>query len=296
MLDRSTIIGITAGFTLIITAIVLQGSINVFLSLSALFIVAGGILAATMVHFSYQNIKNSFRTISTMIGAKAVDLRTDMELMRMFARKVRMEGLLSIDEDIRNIDNDFLQNGLQLAVDGFKKESLANILNDEIQKRKRQLEVSVSVLESMAKYAPAFGMIGTLIGMVLMLQNISDPESLGSGLSIALITTLYGTIFSNMILGPLAGKLEYLSQLDLNRKEMFRVGIVSMSEGENPRIMEKKMLIHVDPKSRSEYQKFHEQLNIGSNRDQKLYDQWIEIQNEQWETLNENLEAQTETG
>ncbi|WP_138430786.1 motility protein A [Fodinibius saliphilus] len=293
MLDRSTNIGFILGFTLIIGAIVLQGDIVIFASFSSFLMVSGGVVAATMINYSFEDIKNSFETIKKMMSAKSVDLRTDMELMRMFARKTRTEGLLAIDSDVANIEDDFLKNGMQLAVDGFNKESLANILRDEIQAQERQLKVSVKVLDSMAEYAPAFGMIGTVIGMVLMLQNISDPESLGAGLSVALITTLYGTILANMLLGPLAGKLQYLSKLDLNRKEMFRVGILSMVEGENPRIMEKKMLIHVDPKSRAEYKKYHEELSIGNDRDQKLYNQWIEIQDEEWETLNKNLEMET---
>jgi chemotaxis protein MotA len=293
MLDRSTNIGLFSGFTLILLAIVFQGNIVAFASGSALLIVAGGVIAATMVNYSFDNIKNSFLTIRNMMGAKSADLRTDMELMRMFARRVRMEGLLILDEDIKHVEDDFLKNGLQLAVDGFQKESLNNILKDEIQSKKRQLAVSVKVLDSMSEYAPAFGMIGTVIGMILMLQNISDPESLGAGLSVALITTLYGTIFANMLLGPLAGKLEYLSKLDVNRKEMFRVGILSMIEGENPRIMEKKMLIHVDPKHRAEYLKYHEELPIRNDRDEKIYSQWVEYQNKEWKTLNENLEMET---
>lgn len=293
MLDRSTIIGLVSGFSLILLAIVLQGSLMVFVSISAFLIVAGGVLAATLVNYSYENIKYSFLTISKMMGAKSVDLRTDMELMRMFARKVRIDGLLAIDEDIRNIKNDFLQNGMQLAVDGYNKESIENILRDEIESQKRQLEISVRVLDSMSEYAPAFGMIGTLIGMILMLQNIQDPESLGAGLAVALITTLYGTILSNMVLGPLAGKLDYLSNLDLNRNEMFRVGILSMVEGENPRIMENKMLIHVDPKSRAEYKKYHEKLPYGNDREEQLYETWTKYQNEEWEILNENLEVET---
>lgn len=293
MLDRSTIIGLVSGFTLILLAIVLQGDLMVFVSASAFLIVGGGVLAATLVNYSFENIKNSFITISSMMGAKSADLRTDMELMRMFARKVRIDGILSIDGDIRNVENDFLQNGLQLAVDGYNKESIANILRDEIESQERQLDISVRVLDSMSEYSPAFGMIGTLIGMILMLQNIEDPESLGTGLAIALITTLYGTIFSNLLLGPLAGKLDYLSKLNLNRNEMFRVGIISMVEGENPRIMENKMLIHVDPKSRAEYKKVHNKLPYGSDREEKLYKKWSKYQNEEWETLNENLEVET---
>lgn len=291
MLDRSTIIGFILGFVLIVLAIVTQGSLLVFASLSSLLIVGGGIISATMVNYSFENIKDSFSAITSMMGAKAVDLRTDMELLSMFARRVRVEGILVLDSDIQHIEDSYLKNGLQLAVDGFKKESLDSILRDEIKSRERQVEISINVMYSMAEYAPAFGMIGTVIGMVLMLQNISDPQSLGAGLSVALLTTLYGTIIANMLLGPLAGKLDYLSELDINRKQMFRTGILSLVEGENPRIMEKKMLIHVDPQSRAEYLKYHEGIRISKERDEKFYKHWVEQQNKEWDDLKEILET-----
>jgi len=291
MLDRSTIIGLLAGFTLIILAIVTQGSLGVFASLSSLLIVVGGIVSATMVNYSFQNIKDSFQTMISLMGTKEIDLRTDMELLSMFARRVRTGGLLVLDRDIEHVHDQYLKNGLQLAVDGFKRDSMDNILKDEIRLREKQVEVSINVLESMATYAPAFGMIGTVVGMVLMLQNISDPEQLGAGLSVALLTTLYGAVIANMLLGPLAGKLEFLSELDLNRKEMFRTGILSMVDGENPRIMEKKMLIHVDPKGRAEYIMYHESLRIGKERDEKLYQLWIEQQNNEWDDLKRILET-----
>jgi len=289
MLDKSSIIGFTLGFTLVTLAIILQGSLVIFISISSFAIVAGGMIASTMINYSFENIKNSFFIITEMIGVKSVDLRTDMELMKMFSRKVRMEGLLSLDDDIKHIEDSYLRNGFQLAVDGFKIDSLDEILKDEIKAKERNLSMSVKVLDSMAEYGPAYGMIGTVIGMILMLQHISNPKALGAGLSVALITTLYGSMFSNMIIGPLAGKLEYLSKLDLNRKQMFRVGILSMINGENPQIMEKKMLIHLDPESRAEYIKYHEDLERGNDRDKKIYNQWIEYQNKEWKILNDSL-------
>lgn len=291
MLDRSTIIGFIIGITLVVLAIATQGSIMIFASFSSILIIGGGIISATMVNYSFENIKDSFAAITSMMGAKGVDLRTDMELLSMFARRVRTEGLLVLDSDIQHINDTYLKNGLQLAVDGFTKESLDSILRDEIKSRERQVDTSINVMYSMADYAPAFGMIGTVIGMVLMLQNISDPESLGAGLSVALLTTLYGTMAANMVLGPLAGKLEYLSELDINRKEMFRTGIISIVEGENPRIMEKKMLIHVDPQSRAEYIKYHEGIRISKERDEKFYKLWIEQQNKEWDDLKRVLET-----
>jgi chemotaxis protein MotA len=291
MLDRSTILGFLLGTGLIIFAIVSQGSLVTFVSLASFFIVTGGVVAATMINYSLENIKDSFQTITRMMGSQEVDLRTDMELLSLFSRRVRTEGLLVLDSDIKHVENHFLKNALQLAVDGFKKESLDSILKDEIKSSERQTEVSVNVMMSMSNYAPAFGMIGTVIGMVLMLQNIEDPQQLGAGLSVALLTTLYGTVLANMVLVPLAGKLEYLSELDNNRKEMFRTGILSMIDGENPRIMEKKMLIHVDPHDRAEYVKYHENIRISKERDEKFYKLWIEQQNNGWDDLKEILET-----
>jgi chemotaxis protein MotA len=291
MLDKSSIIGFILGTVLILGAIMLEGSVIVFASLSSLIIVIGGVVASTMINYNFENIKDSFSAITSMTSSKAADLRTDMELLSMFARRVRSSGLLTLDEDIQHVQDAYLKNGLQLAVDGFNRETLDRILQDEIQSRERQVEVSINVMESMSNYAPAFGMIGTVIGLVLMLQNVTDPESLGAGMAVALLTTLYGTIISNVVLGPLAGKLEYLSELDINRKRMFRVGLLSMVDGENPRIMEKKMLIFVDPKSRAEYIRYHEGIRIGKDRDEKFYKLWIEQQDEQWDNLRKVLET-----
>jgi chemotaxis protein MotA len=291
MLDRSTIIGFILGFTLVIGSIMLEGSILIFLSFSSLMIVVGGAISATMISFSFADIKISFSTTMGLMRVKSIDLRTDMELIGMFARRVRSGGLLILDNDISHLKDQYLKNGLQLAVDGFKDESLDSILTDEIKGWEREVEISIGVLNSMSSYGPAFGMIGTIVGLVLMLQNISDPETLGAGMAVALLTTLYGSMFSNMILGPLAAKLDYLSEIDLNRKRMFRVGILSIVAGENPRIMEKKMLIHIDPHSRAEYVKHHEELKIIKTRDEKFYKLWIEQQDKEWENLTEILKT-----
>jgi len=289
MLDRSSTIGFILGFALVIGAIVTQGSLSTFLSFSSALIVIGGVIAATAINYSFAKIKISFDTTLSLMKLSSIDLRTDMELLSMFARRVRKNGILVLDSDLKHLKDEYLKNGLQLAVDGFTVDTLDSILKDEIESREKQVELSIMLLNSMANYAPAFGMIGTVVGMVLMLQNISDPESLGAGLSVALITTLYGSILANMVFGPLAGKLEYLSELDRNRKEMFRIGIISILEGINPRIMEKKMLIYIDPKNRAEYIKHHEELSILKKRDEKFYKLWIEQQDKEWESLKEVL-------
>jgi chemotaxis protein MotA len=290
MLDRSTIIGLFGGSSLILVAIITQGSLGAFVSVSSVLIVLGGVIASTMVNYSWENINESFPTMVGMMKNKAVDLRTDIELLNLFAKRSRRNGMLSLEGDIAEIDDNFLKSGLMLAVDGVKKENLEEILSDQIAAAQRRIEITINVLSSMSNYAPAFGMVGTVIGMILMLQNITDAESLGAGLSVALLTTLYGTIFSNLFFGPLAGKLEYLSELDINRKLMFRSAILSMMEGENPRIMEKKMLNYVDPRSRAEYLKYYDTVRITKEREEKLYKLWKSQQNSTWDDLRKVLE------
>lgn len=290
MLDKNSMIGFVLGFGLVLGSILVEGSLMLFASFSSVLIVAGGIFAATLINYSMKNIKISFEKTLKLMKITNVDLRTDMEVLSLFARRVRTKGLLVLDEDIQHLEDEYLKNGLQLAIDGFKVESLERILSDEISSQDKQAEISMNVLNSMSGYAPAFGMIGTVIGMVLMLQNISDPEALGAGLSVALLTTLYGSIFSNMVFTPLAGKLEFLNELDINRKQLFKVAILSMVEKENPRIMEKKMLVFIEPKDRAEYLKHHEELKIIKQRDEKFYELWKDQQNQEWENLKKILE------
>jgi chemotaxis protein MotA len=237
MLDKQSILGFIIGFGLIAFAILSEGSILLFISFSSFLIVFGGTVAATMIHYSWNNIKDSFSTMTAMMGSGQADLRTDIELIKLFAKRARKDGLIQLESDVEDIQYTYLKNGLQLAIDGVTKDSLDEILLDEISSTQRRVEISVNVMGSMATYAPAFGMIGTVVGMILMLQNISDPAALGAGLAIALITTLYGSILSNLVFAPLGGKLEYLSEIDLNRKAMFRSAIISIVEGENPRLM-----------------------------------------------------------
>jgi len=290
MLDKSSMIGLTLGIVLVLGAILPKASILIFIDVPSFIIVAGGLFASTMVSFDFSKIKDSFQMMTRLMKNANVDMRTDLEVISLFARRVRTGGMLVLDEDIKHLNDEYLRNGLQLAVDGFKTDSLNSILSDEITSEENMSDTAISVLTAMSNFAPAFGMIGTVIGMVLMLQNLSDPEALGAGIAVALLTTLYGSMLSNMLFAPLAGKVTYLAEKDLNRKKMFRVAILSMVEGENPRIMEKKMLIYIEPAERAEYVKHHEGLKIMKARDEKLYKLWKEQQGKEWENLKKILE------
>lgn len=276
---------------MVIIAISLQGDLFLFLSTSSFVVVIGGVLSASFVNYSIKDVRNTFTLLVRTLSAKEHDLRTDIELMNMFARKARRSGLLRLEDDIHQVETDFLKNGLQLAVDGTEKDTLTTILRDQLESSRRNLNKSVDILMGMGGYSPAFGMIGTVIGLVLMLQNIEDPESLGGGLSVALLTTLYGTIFSNMVFKPLAGKLDHLGDRQIVRKQMFMSAIISIVDEENPRLMENKMLNYVSPEARSEYREYYQEQSFNKKREEKLYEIWTNYQTNPWQDLLTILET-----
>lgn len=290
-MDKSTIIGLVGGFTLVIGAILFQGELGLFLSLSSFIIVGGGVISSSFINYSIEDVKDTFSLLFETLSARRNDLRTDIELMNMFARKARREGLLRLEDDIRQVDNDFLRNGLQLAVDGTEKDTLITIMRDQLESSRRNLNKSVNVLASMAEYSPAFGMIGTVIGLILMLQNIQDPESLGVGLAVALLTTLYGTIFANMIFNPLSGKLDHLGDKKIIRNRMFMSALISIVDEENPRLMENKMLNYVSPDERAEYREYYQEQSFNKAREEKLYKNWTQYQHNSWQDLLTALET-----
>ena len=279
------------GFTLVILAILTQGNLMLFLSFSSILIVGGGVFCSAIVNFSINEVQETFSILMGTLTQSKSDLRTDIELMNMFVRKVRRDGILSLEQDIKNVDEPFLRTGMQYVLDGINKETMLKILDDQLKSAERLLNKGVNILSAMAEYSPAFGMIGTVIGLILMLQNIDDPESLGEGLAVALLTTLYGTMLANMIFNPIAGKLDHLGKKQLIRKEMFRSAIISLMDEENPRIMENKMLNFVTPNERSEYLAYYENQSFNKQREEKLYANWKEYQYISWQDLTGTLEA-----
>jgi len=256
-----------------------------------MIIVVGGVFSSSVVTYSFSDVQYTISLLFDTLKQTQTDLRTDIEIMNMFARKARRDGLLSLEEDIEKIEEPFLRAGLQFVVDGIEKETMLKILDDQLKTAERRLDKSVNILAKMGEYAPAFGMIGTVIGLILMLQNIQNPDALGAGLSVALLTTLYGTILANMVFLPLSGKLNHLGEQQLVRKQMFQSAIISLIDEENPRIMENKMLNFVSPAKRTEYMAYYESNSFNKEREEKIYNHWKELQYESWQNLNLALET-----
>lgn len=284
-MDRSTSIGMIAGFGLIAMGILIEGSILAFWSLSSLLIVLGGVVASALVNFTLDDVLRAYDAVKVAFEGRKFDRLSRIEMFTMFARRARRQGLLVLDQDIQFIDDKFMKQGMELAVDGTSEENLKHILDSEIKSLENRHSEAITVLEKMSAYSPAYGMIGTLIGLIIMLGNLDDPSAVGPGMAVALITTFYGSIFANLVFTPLAGKLHHYSQKEIVEKEMAKQGIISLANGENPRIMERKMLSFVTPRERAEYIRMYGDKAFTSQQEEKVYEHWLSTQKEKWESV-----------
>lgn len=251
--DMLTLIGFLVGFGLIIWAIVTGGDYSGFINAGALAITVGGSFAAILITYPMNQVKNMFNVLKQTSKESS---KSNIEIIDVFtnlSRKARREGLLSLEDEIANLEDDFLKKGLQMVVDGIEPEIIKDIMELEIGEMEKRHGDSSNVLQTWGAFAPAFGMIGTLVGLIQMLADLSDASALAVGMSTALVTTFYGSVLANMILLPLAYNLKYKSGLEVNIKEMMLEGIIAIQSGVNPRIVEEKLTAYLSPKQKMEY-------------------------------------------
>lgn len=249
-MDIAGILGIVLGFAIMIIAIALEGTVGLYWSLSSVFITIGGAFAALMVNFPWKQVA-SIGKLTVIAFSK--DDNNESEIIRTlveFAESSRREGLLALEDKVQNTDDEFLKKGIQLVVDGTDAELVRSILEIELAFLEERHAEGQRLFEQFGAYAPAFGMIGTLIGLIAMLGELDDPSQVGSGMAIALITTLYGAVIANSVLLPIAGRLRGKTAKEILLKEVMIEGILSIQAGENPRIVEEKLKAFLSPNQR----------------------------------------------
>jgi len=249
-MDLATLFGITLGTGLIIGSIMLGGDVNIFWSVSGVMIVFGGTVASTLVSFPLKQVIGVMPLVRVAFSNKVNDGVEIIRTLVDFAESSRREGLLALEEKAQNLDEPFLKKGIQLVVDGTDAELVRNILEIELAFLEQRHRSGQKVFELMGNMAPAFGMIGTLIGLIQMLGDLSDPDQIGMGMAVALLTTLYGAVVANLVFLPIAGKLKVKSDEEVLMKEVMIEGILSIQAGENPRIVEEKLKAFLPPEKR----------------------------------------------
>jgi len=250
--DIATIIGILLGFMVITTAIVAGGGWQMFIHIPSMAITIGGMLCATLIHFSLPQFLGIFSIVKKTIIAKIPSQTELIQKMVNYAAINRRDGALALEQEIPNLDNSFFIKGLQMLVDGRDSEQIRDFMSIEIQYLENRHLTGKKILEFMGAAAPAFGMIGTLIGLVQMLRNLDSPEAIGGGMAVALLTTFYGALSANLIFIPLAGKLGIYSKAETTAIEMIVEGICAIAQGDNPTIVREKMQAFISQGRREE--------------------------------------------
>ena len=251
-MDIATIIGILLGFMVITTAIVAGGGWQIFIHIPSMAITMGGMLCATLIHFSLPQFLGIFSVVKKTIIAKVPSQSELIQKMVNYAAINRRDGALALEQEIPNLDNSFFIKGLQMLVDGRDAEQIRDFMSIEIQYLQDRHSTGKKILEFMGAAAPAFGMIGTLIGLVQMLRSLDSPDAIGGGMAVALLTTFYGALSANLVFIPLAGKLGIYSKAETTAIEMIVEGICAIAQGDNPTIVREKMQAFISQGRREE--------------------------------------------
>jgi len=240
-MDLATVLGIVISLGLVLSAIMMGGSILIFVSIPSLLIVVGGTIGATLVNYPLKRVVSVMSVFKKTLFAQDLSPQETIDQFKDYADRARREGILSLEPIISGIEDPYLKKGLQLTVDGLEPQAIQEILESEIANTEARHSDGQDILKSFGEYAPALGMIGTVIGLVQMLQTMSDPSSIGPAMAVALITTFYGAVLANLVFIPMAGKLKSRSNSEIRIKEMQLEGVLAISRGENPRIIEEKL-------------------------------------------------------
>ena len=251
-MDIATIVGTLLGFLVIVGAIVAGGGAAIFFHVPSLCITMGGMLCATMIHFSLPQFLSIFSIIKKTIIAKIPSQTEIIQRMVNLAAINRRDGTLALEPEFEKLNNHFFAKGLQLLVDGQDSQTIRDLLDPEIQYLQERHSVGKKILEFMGAAAPAFGMVGTLIGLVQMLRNMTSPDQIGQGMAVALLTTFYGAFAANLIFIPLAGKLGIYSKGESTVMEMIVEGVCAIAQGDNPTIVRERMQAFVSHGRRRE--------------------------------------------
>lgn len=250
-MDLATILGILVSFGLILWALVIGGNPIIFLNLPSALIVLGGTFGATLINYPWRNVFGVFQVLRNAFFSRQHDPVQIIDAFLGYAQRARREGILAIEPLIKNIEDDYLRKGLQLTVDGLEPQVIQEIMETEIAYLEERHDRGAEVLTMMGTFAPAMGLIGTVIGLVQMLRSMNDPSTIGPAMAVALLTTFYGVILANLVFNPMAGKLRARSREEVLVREMILEGLLAISKGENPRILQEKMNSFIAPKMRS---------------------------------------------
>lgn len=243
-MDIASVAGVVLGIVLLLTSIAMApgAPFGAFIDYPSAVMVFGGAAASVLVCFPLRTCFNFLRVTKKVFFFREPDLNQIVEQLTSLGETARRDGLLALESRIEGISHPLLMMGVQLAADGTRPEVIESILRTEQEALSVRHRGGKAVMDQYGRFAPAFGMIGTLVGLIMMLTNMSDPNTIGPGMAVAMITTLYGSVISNLFCLPFSEKLGYQSKRELLAMEVIIRGIMAIQAGENPRVIEQRLL------------------------------------------------------
>ena len=247
-MDIATIIGLVGGTVLIGLAIFTGGNVLIFINIPGILIVVGGTVATCFIKFTMSDVINSVRVAMKAFTVKIQPADRIMENMVAIAKVAKERGLMALENE--KPDDEFAAKAFQFLADGFDEEQIKELLNKDINLTIQRHSTGQKVFKGMGGSAPAFGMIGTLIGLVQMLANMSNPQDIGPAMAVALLTTLYGALLANLAFLPLADKLALRSQQEQETKNLILDAALGIARGLSGMVFQETLKIHLSPKDR----------------------------------------------
>lgn len=252
-MDLTSVIGIIFGLAALVGGFLLEGGhASSLLVGTAAIIVFGGTIGATVASFKMEDIKSVPALLKIVFKEQKYEINELIVMLVGFAEKARREGLLCLERETANIDDDFMRQGIQLVVDGTDPALVRDILETQIEFMDQRHKIGAGIFETAGGYAPTMGIIGTVMGLVHVLGNLSDPDSLGPSIAVAFLATLYGVASANVLWLPIGHKLKLKSKQERFMKEVALEGILSIQAGDNPSIVGEKLRAFLSAKVRKE--------------------------------------------
>lgn len=250
-MDIATIIGFIGGAACIVMSVLTSGgTLGGIIDIPSVFMTIGGSWASIFIMAPLSKAVGVFKIIGKCFKVPDFGEKTLISKLMDLSNKARREGILALEDGLDDLDDAFMRNGLRLVVDGTDGNVIRTIMENEMSQCEARHMEWINVMNQWAGFAPGFGMMGTVLGLIGMLDNLEDKSSLGPNMAVALITTLYGSMLANWILVPLAQNLINQNSMEMRAKEMVIEGVLAIQAGENPRIMGQKLLTYLDPVSR----------------------------------------------
>ncbi len=252
-MDIASIVGLILAIGLIVGSMLMGSApMSAFVDIPSLLVVVGGAMAAAMICFPLRSILGMPKVMLKVMLNKNEDVAVLIKQIVALAETARRDGLLALESEIPQVENPLVRTGLQMAVDGSTPETVEEVLRTEVNAISLRHREGKGVMDQLGRFAPAYGMIGTLMGLIMMLSDMSDPSGIGAGMAVALITTLYGAIVANVVFSPFAEKLGLLSRKELTGMEIAIRGVMAIQSGESPRAIDQKLQTFLPPKLRTQ--------------------------------------------